>query len=229
MSHIVEGHTVHAYDGELSVMHLLLVEMAGLVIDQLQQALNSFDTHQPTEQIERVIVREQQVDDFEVNIDAEIYSLLARRNPVAKDLRVVLACSKVVSDLERIGDEALNVAKVAKDIHGIAGIGSLDTSMRKTIGSNGAMALGSLRGAVEVLDSFDPELARRIIEADRELDAGFRRVIRQMIIGVDSSSVSDAIHTVQVIKALERIGNHAKSIAENIIFLTSGEDVRHHN
>lgn len=229
MSRIVEGHTVHAYDGELSVMHLLLVEMGGLVSDQVHQALGFFACDRAINQIQTVIERDNKVDDFELKIDAEIQSLLARRTPVARDLRIVIACSKVVSDLERVGDEAIKVVQVAAEIESADGISAINQSMLATIKKTGDMAYASLRGAIEVLDTFDPQLARSVINAERQLDVEFRDIIRQIIMD-DTSQVGGAIHTVQVIKALERIGDHAKNIAEHVIFLISGEDVRHvHN
>lgn len=230
MTSIVEGHTVHRYDGELSVMHLLLVEMGGLVTHQLEQSLGCLSGTTAIEQVGAIIERDNEVDELEVKIDAEIQSLLARRTPVARDLRVVITCSKVVSDLERIGDEAIRVAELAGELFASQN-SAPEEAMLRDIKKTGVMALDSLHRAIDVLDSFDQTLAQSIIDADKQLDEEFRDSVRRMITFImeDPQNVRHAIRIVQVIKALERVGNHAKSIAEHVIYLISGEDVRHNH
>ena len=223
----IEGHTIQRYDGELTELHVLLVEMGGLVTDQLFQALESLRI-KDTELAVAVLDRDNDVDALESQVDAEVESILARRTPVAVDLRTVIACSKSVTDLERIGDEANKIARVTLQTYDSDSNTPNDRLLRDVF-RMGEVAKGCLREAIEVLDTFDEATAERIISADNLLNEEFQDATRRIatFLMEDSRNVGHAIRVILALKALERIGDHSKNIAEHVIYLVRGEDVRH--
>lgn len=227
MSTVLEGHTVHRYDGELSHLHVLMLEMGGLVTDQLDKALEALAKKKNKKAI-KVIDRDFEVDELEVKADQEITSLIARRTPVARDLRTIMACSKAVTDFERVGDEASKIAQISLKMFEGPGADPGENLFRD-VHAMGKLVKTMLKQAVDALDRLDVELAEEIVAGDSELDAEFRSSLRRLTTFVmeDSRNVGHAINIVLVIKALERIGDHSKNIAEQIIYLMKGEDVRH--
>jgi phosphate transport system protein len=177
--------------------------------------------------IERVIAADAKVNELEVAIDDDLGHVIVRRQPAASDLRLILAVSKTVTDLERIGDEAAKVARMAREIHGAAG-SSADTRLA-TIRHLSDVAIGMLRKALDAFARLDAAAAARLIGEDAAIDAEFSAIIRQLITFMmeDPRTISTSLNIVWVAKAFERIGDHAKNIAEQVIYVAKGRDVRH--
>ena len=222
-----EGHTVHRFDGELNHLHMLILQMGGLVLDQVRLAVTAV-TEKNTTAARQVIQREPQVDELEVNIDEENIIVIAKRCPVAKDLRVTTVVSKAVTDLERIGDEAARIANQAIQMYRNNSGGPCPNLLRdiKTMGS---LSLRMLQDALDMFDTFDIERARVLASGNVELDEEFQSSLRRLATFVleDARNVGHTINITLVIKALERVGEHARNLAEYVIYLVQGEDVRH--
>jgi phosphate transport system protein len=223
----MEGHTVHRYDGELNNLHLMVLEMGGLALEQTRMALQILKEKDLT-LAHTVMEHEHEIDEFEVNVDNEIVSVIARRCPVAKDLRVIMAMSKSVTDLERIGDEAARIANIAVNVYDND---RSDPSMHllRDINTMGKLSLTMLKEALGLFDSLDSTRAEQLLRDHNELDAEFQSSLRRLstFLLEDARNVGHTVSIVLIIKALERIGDHAKNLAEYVIFLIKGEDVRH--
>ena len=222
-----EGHIFKRYDGELSHLHYVVLEMGGLVVSQVQDALAAFKARDSA-LAQKVIDLDGEVDQLEVSADDAIVELIARRCPVSSDLRLVIAVSKSVSDLERIGDEAVRIAGLVIQLFGHEG-SDPNGKMLRDVDRMGDMALTGLRHAIEVFDVWDEAKALRVIESHREMDDEFQSDLRHLLTYVleDTRNIGYAIGVVLVIKALERIGHHAQNLAEYVIFQVRGEDIRH--
>jgi phosphate transport system protein len=227
MNRQVEGHTVQRFDAELSQLHMLVLEMGTLVVNQVQTALHAL-TSKDLPRAREGIARDYDVDAMEVQIDDEIISVIARRGPVARDLRTVMAFSKMVSDLERAADEAARIAGLALHIYDNE---TSDPSIHllRDVLTMGKLAAAMLREALETFDQMDVERADELAQGHTELDAEFRSSVRRLITFVmeDARNVGHTVNMVLVIKSLERIGDYAKNIAEYVIYLVRGTDIRH--
>jgi len=225
MDRVNEGHIFKRYDGELGHLHVLVVEMGGLVLAQVRDALESF-RNRDADLARKVVARDAEVDRLEVTADDEIVRILATRCPVSSDLRMVIAVSKSVSDLERTGDEAVRIAGIVIELFGG---GDPSAQMLRDVNRMGGMAVTSLREAVELFEAWDETKALHVIENHREMDAEFQSDLRHLLTYVleDTRNIGYAISVVLVIKALERIGHHAQNMAEYVIFQVQGEDIRH--
>jgi phosphate transport system protein len=204
-----------------------MLEMGGLVLDQLDQALDALAKKNCKGAI-KVIERDTEVDELEIRTDNEIVSLIARRTPVARDLRTIMACSKAVTDFERIGDEASKIAQLTLQMYEGPGAGPGET-MCRDVHHTGKLVRNMLEQSLGSLDRLDAMLAEQIVAGDSELDAESQSSLRRLatFIMEDSRNVGHAINIALAIRALERIGNHAHNIAEQIIYLVKGEYVRH--
>ena len=227
MSTRLEGHTFRRFDGELYRLHTEILQMAGLVYDQFQMALESFQ--QQNLEIPRVIhERESQVDALEKSIDSVITEILAKRSPVARDLRIVMAFSKAVTDLERLGDEAAKIASIATTLYKNEHSNPSNYLVRD-ITVMGKFARALLKEAIETLDVLDMERAEKLLNShddlDEEFQAGLRRLTTYML--EDARNVGHIISIVLVMKSLVRIGDHARNLAEYVVYMVSGEDIRH--
>ena len=227
MSQPLEGHTIHRYDGELNHLHTLVLEMGGLALDQVNAVLRTI-SEKNLALAHLVLKREPEVDQLELKIDNEITTIIARRSPVASDLRVTMSFSKTVTDLERIGDEAARMADIILKIY------ENDNSepshnMLRDIHTMGSLIHGMLQEALEVFDTLDIERAEKLAGYDGELNEEFQSALRRQTTFVleDARNVGHAINIVLMTKALERIGEHAINLAEYVIYLVKGKDVRH--
>lgn len=222
----LEGHTVRRYDGELGHLHLLALEMGGLVLYQTQQALAAL-RHKDLGIARAVMERDRQVNNLEVATDDAVITVIARRAPVARDLRAVMALSKIATDLERIGDDAVRIAHLALAIYGNEHHDP-STHLLRDVHTMGKLVTGMLKRALEALDDLGADKARALIaeqyELDMEFQAGFRRLIT--FIMEDPRNVGHAINIVLISKALERIGDHARTIAEYVVYQAEGKDIR---
>lgn len=168
-----------------------------------------------------------EVDRLEVQTDDAIAKIIAKRWPLSSDLRLVIAVSKSVSDLEHIGDEAVRIAGMVIQLFGSEG-SEPNSQMLRDINRIGNLALTSLRNAVEIFDVWDEEKAMQVIENHREMEEEFQSDLRHLLTYVleDYRNIGFAISVILVIKALERIGHHAHNLAEHVVFQVHGEDIR---
>jgi phosphate transport system protein len=228
MTQNLEGHTVQRYDGELNNLHLRVLEMGGLVLDQVKHSLRSLK-EKDVELANTVLERENEVDNLEVEIDDDVITVTAKRAPVARDLRVIMSISKSVTDLERIGDEAARIAHLAKGIYE-SELSHPSAHLMRDVTTMGRLALEMLQESLASFDSLNATQARALVCRENELEVEFQSSLRRLATFLleDARNVGHAIHIVLLIKAIERIGDHARNIAEYVIYMVHGEDVRHH-
>lgn len=224
---MTDRHISSLFDMELSALSTRVLEMGGMVEAQVArsvQALREFSGDVATE----VLDSERRVNDMEVDIDRDLSSIIARHQPTACDLRLLIAVSKAVADLERVGDES---ARIARTVHRQLHVG-MSTHLRHPLSDLGVaaeMAIEALRRALDAFARKDANLALKVIEADKDIDREFEGLTRQMMTYMldDPRTISNCIDLIFVAKAIERVGDHAKNLAKLVIYLVKGEDVRH--
>lgn len=225
--HPLEGHTVKRFDGELGSLQLRVLEMGGLVLSQVDWALRAIDDGD-LELARNIVSRENDVDDLEVSIDEEIVTVIARRSPVARDLRALVSFSKATTDLERAGDEAIKLASLVLQIFDSS---SADPSAQllRDVHIMGRLARELLQQSLNALDRLDGDLAEKIALRRSDLDEEFQSSVRRLVTFImeDSRNVGHSIRVMLLIKSLERIGDHARNIAEYVIYMVRGQDIRH--
>ena len=218
-------HSSKQYDLDLEAIRSKVLLMGGLVESQFHEAMTCFRTGDVV-RAEQVIKGDENVNKLEVSLDDTCSHLIVRRQPTANDLRTVMATVKVITDLERIGDEATKIARAAKNIQerGVSTINHYET-VRVIASSAGDM----LHDALDAFARLDEKHATRLIAQDQLIDHEFRSIMRNLITFMmeDPRTISAALDTLWVAKAIERIGDHAKNIAEYVIFVVEGKDIRH--
>lgn len=214
---MIEGHIARAFDGALLALHLKIVEMGGLALDQAREAMHAYEEWDP-KAAERVIERESTVNAYDQEIDRQQVTLIARRQPVGSDLRIIIAMSKMVGELERVGDEAKKIARVV-----LADTGRPAGATSRDAVHLGKLAQDLLRLALEAVDGLDFERAASVIPGDRELDAeyaaGLRRLLTRAMENPRSFEVT--VQAAFVLKSLERIGDHARNLARHVLSMQS--------
>ena len=219
-------HLSSQFDADLDAIRASLTRMGGLVEEQVRTAMGAF-VGRDLSLIERVVAREAEVNALEVELDDACTHLIARRQPTAIDLRMVMGVGKVVTDLERIGDEAKKVAKAKRKLLERESDGAISNLVGLArLGEEVADMLN------EVLDAFvrlDAEAAMRVVIRDQDIDRQFRAIFRQLVTYMmeDPRTISTALDVVFVAKSIERMGDHTKNIAEQVIYIAKGRDVRH--
>ena len=218
-------HINKQYDQELEALRSRLMEMGGLVEAHIRTATTGY-LEADCASIEAVIAGDAKVNELELAIDDELGQLIVRRQPAARDLRFILAASKVVTDLERIGDEAAKIARMAKDAQGAGSPAALRLA---PLGHMSGVALGILRRALDAFARLDATAAASVCREDAAIDDEFRSILRQLITFMmeDPRTITSALQVVWAAKAFERIGDHARNIAEHVIYIVRGRDVRH--
>ena len=219
-------HSSKQFDAELNAIRANLTRMGGMVEEQVIDAIKAFAEFD-LELIEEVILRDQNVDEMEVSIDNACAHIVARRQPTAIDLRMVMAVGKTVTDLERIGDEAKKIAKSTRKILE-RGVGeSIARSL--DIEHVGGQTANMLHDVLDAFVRLDVEAAARIVRQDKEIDQKFRAMVRQLVTHMmeDPRTISTALDIIFIAKSVERIGDHCKNIAEDVIYIAHGRDVRH--
>jgi phosphate transport system protein len=218
-------HISKQYDQDLEAIRSRTLQMGGLVEAQIRSAIAGY-LDQDTDRIEQVIANDAKVNELEVAIDDDLRHVIVRRQPAASDLRLIMAVSKTVTDLERIGDEAAKIARMAREL-GAAGRGH--RSRLAAVNHVSEIAIGMLRKSLDAFARLDAAAAARIIGEDAAIDEEFHAILRQLITFMmeDPRTISTSINIVWVAKAIERIGDHAKNIAEQVIYIVKGRDVRH--
>jgi phosphate transport system protein len=220
-----QEHLSKQYDIDLETLRSRVLEMGGLVESHILAAVEGFATGN-REMIERVSSSDYLVNAFEVAIDNECSHVIVRRQPAAGDLRMIMAVSKTVTDLERIGDEAEKIARMSKQIHDR---GVLHVQRFADIRHAGTTAVQMLRQALDAFARQDAAQAARVVREDVAIDDEFRSIMRQLMTYMmeDPRTISTALEIVWIAKAIERVGDHSKNIAENVIYYVKGTDVRH--
>ncbi len=227
MKEMISGHTVQAYNEELKTINRLVLELGELGLDQLRRAVQTLKD-EDTKAAGQVIDRDQKLNDIDVRADEEIIRLIAKRQPVAKDLRDVLTVQKTVSDLERVGDEARKIANLT--IHFFDnGKNPPGKEILRDIYDMAEFVDKMLQVSLEAFSELDLNKAVEVIRTDEQLYEEFRSALRRLSTFVmeDSRSVGHMVDIVLALRALERIGGHAKNIGGYVIFLVTGKDVRH--
>lgn len=223
----VEGHTAKAFDAALSDLRMQIVGMGGLVIDQVSLAVRAL-LDGDASVAEVVLSREERVNELERFVDREAFRLIALHQPMAGDLRMAKAVSRITVELERAGDEAKKIAKFAARVATGEPQGPV-LAVARFLRHMAELTTSMLRDAVRSLDEYNVDMARQVSARDSELDDEFAAALRQILTLAmqDARFLGATIDTVFALKGLERIGDHAKNIAEQVVFVSSGEDVRH--
>jgi phosphate transport system protein len=219
----LEGHTQKTVDQALHDLRTHAVEMGGLVIDQVGCATRAL-LERNAAVAERVLSREPQVNDYESRIDRESLTFIALHQPVASDLRVARAISRSALEFERVGDESKKIARFAAKVGAVAPhdpVAAVARSLRHMAGLSTTL----LRSAVRALDEANPALAHEVLDRDRELDEEFASALRQVMSFAieDQQFLRATMDTVFALKGLERIGDHAKNVAEQVLYMVEGE------
>jgi phosphate transport system protein len=218
-------HLSKQYDADLESLRSRVLEMGGLVETQIRDAIESF-TEGNQELAERVMLGDHEVNGYEVSIDDSCGQVIVKRQPAARDLRLIMAISKTVTDLERVGDEAEKIARMAKSIHER---GRMPAERLPEIRHVSDIAVRMLRQSLDAFARLDAAAAAQVVRQDAAIDAEFRAILRQLITYMmeDPRTISTALEVVWIAKAIERIGDHAKNLAEQVIYIVKGTDVRH--
>lgn len=222
-----EKHLSTQFDAELAGVSTRVMEMGGLVESQVAaaiRALSEFNGELATQ----VIRTEEQVNRLEMEIDRDLSDIIARRQPTARDLRLLIAVSKTIANLERVGDEA---HRIARTVIRLLEAG-LPSRMRLPVGDlnfESELAVNSLRKALDAFARLDTAQALDVLKHDGQIDQEFEGLLRKLITFMmeDPRTISASIDLIFVAKAVERVGDHAKNLAEAVIYVVKGEDVRH--
>ncbi len=218
-------HTLKQFDTELEEIRSRVLQMGGLVEEQITSALEALISGNVT-LARQVMENDHRVNALEVAIDEDCSTVIARRQPAAKDLRMVMTVVKTITDLERIGDEAAKIARMTRAIY---------ESDRPTVPRTSEIqhvadiALGMLRTSLDAFARLDLTVAATVVRQDEQVDKAFVSILRQLITFMmeDPRTISHAIEILFIAKAIERIGDHAKNMSEYVVYLVKGKDVRH--
>lgn len=222
---MTDKHLSTQFDSELNSVSARVMELGGLVESQIRHAILALSQFS-LESAAQVETLENRVNSMEVEIDHELTTIIARRQPTARDLRLLMAFSKATANLERMGDEATRMARMVRSIIESGAARSLPTSDLRVAAD---LASGLLRKALDAFARLDTKAAVDILKEDdlidREFDGFVRKLITYMV--EDPRTISASLDLLFLAKAIERIGDHSKNIAELIIYLVEGRDVRH--
>jgi phosphate transport system protein len=218
-------HISKQFDLELETIRTRVLQMGGLVEAQIVGAIDGLMSSDIAK-LDKVIAEDALVNAMEVSLDEECQHIIARRQPAASDLRMVITVIKTITDLERIGDEAQKVARMGKTI---LLADRVHMPRFREIQKMAEVALAMLRHALDAFARLDVagalDVARQDRKLDEEFDANFRQLVTFMM--EDPRAISMSIDTIFMCKAIERIGDHAKNISEYVVYLVKGKDIRH--
>lgn len=224
MGTVMFEHTNKQFHADLETTRSMFLEMGGIVeamVKQSMEALFSGDM----EYVDSVLEHENQVDKLEVDIDERITNLIARNQPTAIDLRMLLSVSKMLTDLERCGDEAERIVKMARRIH------ESDSGYEPVVELRhmSTSVVSMINRALDAFARQDVVLAAEIVRSDKEVNESWKGSLRHIITYMieDPRTISRSIDLIFIARALERIGDHAKNMAERVIYMVRGDDVRH--
>ncbi|MET0028262.1 MAG: phosphate signaling complex protein PhoU [Candidatus Thiodiazotropha sp.] len=227
MNDMITGHTVKAFNKELDHLNELVLELGNLGLDQLRRAVQTLKDENP-KAAGQVIDRDRKLNDIDIQVDEEIIKLIARRQPMAKDLRDILTVQKTVADLERVGDEARKIANLTIHFYD-NGKNPPRSEILHDIYSMAEFVDEMLTQSLQAFIDLNVDMAIEVIRQDQELYEEFRASLRRLttFIMEDHRNVGLVVDIVLALRALERIGGHAKNIGGYVIFLVTGKDVRH--
>ena len=219
-------HTHKQFDAEMEAIRSGVLSMGGLVETQLTRAIQVLEKDEDNVILDLVGADELQINQMQVDMDQQCSQIIAKRQPAAIDLRMILTVTKIVNDLERVADE---VKKVAYKAMQTRGIGRLAQVRYFDIARAAGRAKDMLQLSLDAFARLDIGAAAEVIDMDDEIDAAFSAVLRQLISYMmeDPRTISSALEIVFIAKSIERIGDHAKNIAEAVIQVVKGKDVRH--
>ncbi|WP_138516063.1 phosphate signaling complex protein PhoU [Rhodoferax bucti] len=220
-----DKHLSTQFDSELTSVSSQVMELGGLVESQIRQAIYALSQFS-VEVADEVSAREARVNAMELEIDRDLSSIIARRQPTARDLRLLIAISKTTANLERVGDEAEKIARMVRSIIQSGAPRSLP-SLELRVAAD--LASGLLNKALDAFARLDVAAAVSILKEDDLIDAEFDGFVRKLVTYMmeDPRMISPSLDLLFLAKAIERIGDHSKNIAEFIIYVVKGEDVRH--
>lgn len=216
-------HTYRQFDVELEDIRRGVLQMGGMVEQQTRNALEGLRSGDLV-LLDRVVEGDKAINLEQIRIDDECNHIIVRRQPAASDLRLVMTAIKSVSDLERIGDEAKKIAKAARRLH------TADNTFVPRVGltQSADMALEMLQLALDALARANSGSIDTIRHKDADVDASFKSIMRQLITYMmeDPRTITNSLEMLFIAKSIERIGDHALNIAEHVVYLARGEDVR---
>lgn len=218
-------HLSTQFDADLERLRSKVLEMGGLVESQINMTTKAYADNN-IEAVLDVLENDSEVNAFEKSIDDDCIHIIAKRQPTASDLRLVMSISKMVTDLERSGDE---VKKMAKSIRRIQ---ERDVTVLKAttdVRHLAQAASAQIRSALDTFARLDVDEARTVIETDDALDIEFKSIVRQLITYMmeDPRTITTALDIITIARAIERVGDHAKNLAEQVIYIVEGRDIRH--
>jgi phosphate transport system protein len=218
-------HISSQFNEDLARLRTQVLQMGGLVETQVAAAIDAYSGGEVTH-IKTIVETDRKINDLEKAIDDDCAHIIARRQPAASDLRLVFGISKIVTDLERAGDEA---KKIAKGVSRIYENGHVPSQFGVGIRHLAEAALVMVRQALDAFARLDTEQAGNVILADTDVDTEFKSIIRQLITHMmeDPRTITISLDIITIARAIERIGDHAKNISEQVIFVVEGRDIRH--
>ncbi|HVB49267.1 MAG TPA: phosphate signaling complex protein PhoU [Burkholderiales bacterium] len=217
-------HTYKQFDAELESVRSKVLQMGGIVEEQITRAVESLMSGD-MQLMDRVIADDHRVNAMEVELDEACSHIIARRQPAAVDLRLLMTVIKTITDLERIGDEAQKIGRMAKLIHSAERL----HMPRMDLSHVADRAVAMLRQSLDAFARLDVSEAMRVVKQDQAVDDEFRAIMRQLITFMmeDPRTITRALEILFIAKAVERIGDHAKNMAEYVVYMVKGRDVRH--
>jgi phosphate transport system protein len=218
-------HISKQFDQDLEAIRSRMMQMGGLVESHIRSAIAAY-IDGDAERAAQVIAGDAKVNELELAIDGDLGQIIVRRQPAASDLRLILAAIKIVTDLERIGDEATKIARMAQEVHASA---PRQAPRLVALSHLSEVSIGMVRRSLDAFARLDAAAAARVAAEDMAIDEEFRAILRQLLTFMmeDPRTITMALQHVWVAKAFERIGDHAKNIAEYVIYIVKGRDVRH--
>ena len=218
-------HISSQFDSELNAISTRVMEMGVVVELQLRTAIAAL-SDMDVEAADNVIELETEVNNFELELDHDISSIIGRRQPTARDLRLLMAMARTTGNLERAGDE---VTKMARMVHSIIQSGEARSLPTSELRSASEMAVNLLRKSLDAIARLDVHMALTIIKEDDLIDQEYNGFLRKLMTYImeDPRTISASLNLLFLAKAIERVGDHAKNIAESTIYVVKGEDVRH--
>ena len=218
-------HTSKQFDAELEAVRAQVLQMGGLVESQIRLAIEAL-VHDDVPLMNRVINDDHRVNAMEVQIDESCNQIIARRQPAAGDLRMVMTVVKTITDLERIGDEAAKIARMGKLLSQRK---SLILPRYTEVKRIAELALDMLHKSLDAFARLDLFYTAQVVRQDELVDEEFRSIMRYLITYMmeDPRTISIALEILFIAKAIERIGDHAKNMSEYVVYMVKGKDVRH--
>lgn len=215
-------HTIRRFEEELNELKSLIMSMGGLVENAIAESTKAF-LELDTKLAQKVIDRDAVINSMEVQCDELIRHILVRRQPAASDMRFIISATKIVTDLERLGDLAEGIAKRTFDVH------EVEISGGAKIVEIAELVAEQVHDALDALARQDIYLAFRVISEDQDINTRYQNIFRDILtyVAKDQENISCAVVLASIAKNLERIGDHATNIAEMVIYMVKGHDIRH--